>query len=220
MRNNNMQTLNSYTKQDHISNNVILETLKIANLNKIKDIILKSEKEKREYGFRFCKNGEIKITKICKGKECKLDLEHCRAGEHKTIGSFHTHPTNIRGKINFLSDEDIYQEASDKSEFACIGTIEDNIPKIKCYLSNYGMEKSIIDLRNNYKEKYDIKVKEYNPSGSSRDLLKLPPEKRKELSHLYLTYLLIDKRLKVEASRSALKLLKEPNQGADLIINL
>lgn len=210
-----MSTTNFDIKKDHI-----LKTLKIVGLNKIKEVVLKSEKEKREYGFRFCKNGEVKVTKICKGKECKLDLEHCKTGEHKTIGSFHTHPTNIRGKINFLSDEDIYQEAIDKSEFACIGTIEDKIPKIKCYLSDYGMDKSIIDLRNNYKEKYSIKVKEYNPSGYSIDMLKLSPEKRKELSHLYLTYLLVDKRLRVEASRSALRLIKEPNQGADLIINL
>ena len=210
-----MSTTNFDIKKDQI-----LKTLKIVGLNKIKEVVLKSEKEKREYGFRFCKNDEIKVTKMCKGKECKLDLEHCKTGEHKTIGSFHTHPTNIRGKINFLSDEDIYQEVSDKSEFACIGTIEDKIPKIKCYLSDYGMDKSLINLRNNYKEKYSIKVKEYNPSGYSIDILKLSPEKRKELSHLYMTYLLIDKRLRVEASRTALRLIKEPNQGADLIINL
>lgn len=210
-----MQTTNSKAKQDHT-----LETLKIFGLGKIKEVVLKSENERREYGFRFCKNDEVKVTKMCKGKACKLDLEHCKTGEHKTIGSFHTHPTNIKGKVNFLSDEDIYQEASDKSEFACIGTIEDTIPKIKCYLSNYGMEKSIIDNRNNYREEYGIKVREYNPSGSSRDILKLPPEKRKELSHLYMKYLFADRRLKIEAARAALGLIKKPNQGADLIINL
>jgi len=207
--------LNSDTNQDHI-----LNTLKIVGLNKIKDIVLKSEKERREYGFRFCKNGEIKATHICKGKECYLDLEHCRDGEHKTVGTFHTHPIVTKGKISFLSDADIYSEATDKSEFACIGAVENNIPKIKCYLPNYGMEKSIVELRNNYKEKYDIKVREYNPGGTSMDILKLPPEKRKELSHLYHTFLLTDKRLKIESSRAALRLIKEPNQGADLVINL
>lgn len=203
------------TEQHHM-----LDTLKVFGLDKIKETILKSEKEKREYGFRFCKNGEIKTTKICKGKECKLNLEHCKSGEHKTIGSFHTHPTNIRGKINFLSNDDIYAEVSDKSEFACIGTIEDNIPKIKCYLSNYGMEKSIIDNRNDYKDEYNIKAREYNPSGTISDMLRLPPEKRKELSHLHLKFLRADERLKIEAARSALRLIKEPNEGADLVINL
>ena len=215
MRNFNMQAINSDIKKDHI-----LETLKIFGLDKIKEVVLKSEREKREYGFRFCKNDEVKVTKMCKGKACKLELEHCKEGEYKTIGSFHTHPTNIKGKINFLSDEDIYQEASDKSDFACIGTIEDKIPKIKCYLADYGMDKSVIDRRNNYKEEYGIKVKEYIPSGSRTDILKLPREKRQELSHLYLKYLLADKRLRVEAGRAALKLIKESNQGADLILNL
>lgn len=209
-----IQMTNSKTKQDHI-----LETLKIVGLDKIKEIVLKSEREKREYGLRFCKNGEIKVTKISKGKEHKLNLEHCKDG-NKPIGSFHTHPTNIRGKINFLSDEDIYTEASDKSEFACMGTIEDNTPKIKCYLPNYGMEKSIIDSRNNYRDEYNIKSKEYNPSGISIDILKLPPEKRTELRHLYLRFLHADKRLKIESARAALRLIKEPNEGADLIINL
>jgi hypothetical protein len=207
--------LNSNIEKEHI-----LNTLKIFGLNKIKDVVLKSEKERREYGFRFCKNGEIKTTHICKGKECYLDLEHCIDGEHKTVGTFHTHPIVTKGKISFLSDADIYSEATDKSEFACIGAIENNVPKIKCYLPNYGMEKSIVELRNNYKEKYDIKVREYNPGGTSRDILKLPPEKRKELSHLYHTFLLTDKRLKVESSRASLRLIKEPNQGADLVINL
>lgn len=204
---------NSNIEKEHIIN-----TLKIFGLNKIKDVILKSEKERREYGFRFCKNGDIKATRICKGKECYLDLEHCRDGEHKTVGTFHTHPIVTQEKISFLSDADIYSEATDKSEFACIGAVENNIPKIKCYLPNYGMKKSIVELRNNYKEKYDIKVREYNPSGGS--ILKLPPEKRKELSHSYLTFLLADKRLKVESSRASLGLVKEPNQGADLVINL
>ncbi len=196
----------------------IREHLDIVGLDKIKEIVLKSEKERREYGFRLCKNGEIKITKICKGKECKLDLEHCKSGDGKTVGTFHTHPIITKSKMSFLSDADIYSEATDKSEFTCICAVEDNIPKIKCYLPNYGMEKSIIELRNNYKEKYDIKVREYNPSGGS--ILKLPPEKRKELGHLYHTFLLTDKRLKIESSRAAIKLIKESNQGADLVINL
>ncbi len=205
---------NSNTKQDQV-----LQTLKTFGLDKLKGIVLKSEKERREYGFRFCKNDGIVPTNICKGKKCYVELKYC-SGENRPIGSFHTHPTTIKGRASFLSDEDIYTEASDKSEFACLGIIENNAPKIKCYLSNYGMEKSIIDNANNYRDKYNIKSKEYNPGGISRDIFKLPPEKQKELRDIYWTYLLADKRLKVEAARAALRLIKQPNEGADLIINL
>jgi hypothetical protein len=147
-------------------------------------------------------------------------LKHCQDGERKTVGSFHTHPTTIKGRVNYLSDEDIYTEASDKSEFACLGLMENNIPKIKCYLPNYGMEKSIIDLRNDYRDKYGTKVREYNPTGAKGGVSELPPQKYNELSRIWNTFLLADKRLKVEASRAALRLIKEPNEGADLIINL
>jgi hypothetical protein len=210
-----MTTSKESTKQEHI-----LQTLKIVGLDKIKEIVLKSEKDKREYGFRFCKNDKIKITDMCIGTECNLTLKHCPDGENKTIGSFHTHPTTTKGRVNFLSDEDIFTEASDKSEFACLGMVEKNIPKIKCYLSNYGMEKSIIDLRNNYRDKYSIKVREYNPSGKKGGVSELPPEKYNELSRIWNTFLLADKRLKIEAGRAALKLAKAPNEGADLIIDL
>jgi hypothetical protein len=210
-----MTTLKESTKQEHI-----LKTLKIVGLDKIKEIVLKSEKDKLEYGFRFCKNDKIKITDICTGTECNLTLKHCQDGENKTIGSFHTHPTTTKGRVNFLSDEDIFTEASDKSEFACLGIVENNIPKVKCYLPNYGMEKSVIDLRNNYRDKYGIKVREYNPSGKKGGVSELPSEKYNELSRIWNTFLLADLRLKIEAERAALKLAKAPNEGADLIINL
>lgn len=205
---------NSKIKQEYI-----IETLKIAGFDKIKKIILKSEKEKREHGFRFCKNDKIKVTDICTGTECNLPLRHCPEG-NKTIGSFHTHPTTIKGMVNYLSDEDIYTEATDQSEFACLGTIENNIPKIKCYLPNYSMEKSIIDFRNDYRDKYGVKVREYNPTGKKGGVAELPPQKYNELSRIWHTFLLADKRLKIEAARAALRLIKEPNEGADLVIDL
>lgn len=135
-------TTKESTKQDHV-----LETLKIFGIDKLKEIVLKSEKERREYGFRFCKNDRIKITDMCIGSQCNLTLRYCPE-ESKTIGSFHTHPTNIKGRVDHLSDEDIYTEASDQSEFACIGMVENKIPKIKCYFPNYGMQENIINLRN------------------------------------------------------------------------
>jgi len=113
----------------------------------------------------------------------------------KTVGTFHTHPIVTKGKISFLSDADIYSEVTDKSEFACHSAVENNIPKIKCYLPNYGMEKSIVELRNNYKEKYDIKAREYSPGGTSIDMLRLPPDKRKELV-IYIIHFLLQKKTK------------------------
>jgi hypothetical protein len=211
--------MQSETKNSKVKQEYILETLKIAGLDKVKDIILKSEKERREHGFRFCKNDKIKVTDTCIGTQCNLTLGYCPEG-NITIGSFHTHPTNIKGKVNYLSDEDIYTEASDKSEFACLGLVENNVPKIKCYLPNYGMDKSIIDFRNDYRDKYGTKVREYNPTDKKDIISKLPPQKYNELNRIWKTFLLADKRLKIEAGRAALKLIKEPNEGADLIINL
>ena len=201
-----------------INKSQVIETLKIFGLDKFKDIILKSENEKLEYGLRFCKNGAITPTNTCKGDHCSVELKDCK-GKSRPIGSFHTHPTNIRGRTNFLSDDDIYQESKEKSEFACLGLIEYNIPRIKCYLPNYGIEKSIIDNRNNLRDRYNIETSEYGSRGTW-DLAKLTPEKHKELRNLYLKYTLADKRLKIEASRSALRLIKEPNDGADLVIDL
>ncbi len=57
------------------------------------------------------KNGKIKATKLCIGKECDIDLKTCPE-KSKTVGSFHTHPT--RSKTNFLSGEDIYTWTTDK----------------------------------------------------------------------------------------------------------
>lgn len=211
--------MQSETKDSNAKKERILQTLKIIGLDKIRETILKSEKEKREYGFRFCKNDKIKVSDMCIGTTCNLRLKHCPE-ENKTIGSFHTHPTNIKGRVNYLSDEDICTEISDKSEFACLGTIENNIPKIKCYLPYYGMEKSIIDLRNDYREKYTKKVMEYIPSSKKGGIMELPPQKYNELNRIWKTFLLADKRLKIEAGRAALKLIKEPNEGAYLIIDL
>ena len=204
--------MNRTAEQDYI-----LENLKIVGLNRIKDIILTSEREKREYGLRLCKNDTIKVTHMCIGTECDLELSHCKNGK-QTVGSFHTHPTHKKGIANFLSDNDIYGEAVDKSKFACIGLVEGNVPKIKCYLPNYGMDKSLIDNRNNLKTQYGIKVREYNPSGGS--VSELTPQKYEELSRIYYRFLLADKRLKVESGRAALKLMKEPDQGSSLTINL
>lgn len=201
--------------------NKIIETLNLFGLENFKKIILKSENEKREYGFRFCKNGETKILDMCIGNSCNVDLKHCPE-ESKAISSFHTHPTNIKGEVNFLSDTDIYADACDKLDFSCLGTIENYIPKIKCYLPYYGLDdiKYIIDWRNEAKAEFGIKIREYNPSGTSEGKSKIPPDKYKELTNLWQNFLYEDNRLKRESTKASLKLEKEPNQGAALTINL
>lgn len=197
----------------------VLEILNDFGLEKIKDIILKSEKKQREYGIRFCKNGKIETTGICKGKDCKVSLGYCPDNK-KATGSFHTHPMTKKGRANFLSDDDIYGESTDDSDFACLGTVEDNHPKIKCYLPPFGVSKDIVSNRNNSRKEYNTKSREYNPSGDEGNISKLPYEKQKELRGLYLKHLITDKRLRVESARAALKLLKELDQGADIVINL
>lgn len=132
-------------------------------LDKIKEIILKSEKENREYGFNFCENKEITSTDICVGDECSIIKPGCKENQ-KNIGSFHTHPKSesIRGGGS-PSDNDLFRSYADKRDFTCIGITEKNNQKIKCYLYDFGIGSEYIRNLTRYKENYENKLKKYLP---------------------------------------------------------
>lgn len=199
------------TEYSTVKQGSVTGDLRTVGFDKIKEIILKSEKEEHERGFRFCKNDEIKITETCIGEECEVTLKHCPEESHN-IGSFHTHPNADKGKFNFLSDDDIYTDLCDKSEFTCLGTVEHKTPRIKCYLPNYGVEKSTVDNRNNLRTELGTKIKGYKSGGP---LLKID-----EYINTWREFLQADKILKKEAMDAAIRLRNSPNEGADIIIDL
>ncbi len=196
--------------------NKISEHLKLFGFNKLKEIILKSEKENREYGFRICNNdnGNIEFTSLCIGNSCKLDIDRC--GDKKDIGNFHTHP----GGIDYLSDKDIQHSINDDEDFSCIGFVKNNIPFIKCWLAYYNVELDIAEGRIKAKKKFDNKITEYNPSGTKEGVSKLSKSKYDELSKLWTKFELLDSMLSRQSKEAAISLFYEINNGADLVINL
>jgi len=115
-----------------------LRSLETFSINKLKNIINKSEKEKREYGLLFCGStdeppfGNLSHAELCTGKECTVEIHDCKGKQQ--IGSFHTHPHSETGKdFGNLSGKDIYESVSHRHGFSCIGTIENNKSIIKCF---------------------------------------------------------------------------------------
>jgi len=200
----------------------IKDALKVIGTDKLKDIIIKSEKDNREYGLKFCNNGHITTTDTCVGSGCMLHIEPCK--DKKTIGSFHTHPrgdpTEENPYYNAISDTDIKHSIYSNEEFHCIGVIQDEKPTIKCYLPYYGVKK---DVASNFLESmsnYEKKSHEYNPTGRYDELQKLSHEKSEELGNLFTKYNTAYKKFVDASEQAAIKLRNLPNQGADFIMEL
>ena len=214
------------------------KSLETIGIDKLKEIIHKSEKEKREYALLFCGNtdippfGDISHSNLCTGTECRVILKDCKGKIQ--IGSFHTHHHTGYSKDEFiehLSDEDIYSTISNKRNFSCIGFIEDkksqkNLkPVIKCFIPALDIQKPIIALESYIAEdKYHKKLLEYNlsenkPDGTKKsldELLKeLSEDKRKILSDTYTRWTIADDELYKESELLFKKLL---HKDADLTI--
>ena len=200
----------------------IRDALKVVGTDRLKDIIIKSEKYNREHGLKFCDNGHITTTDTCVGGSCLLALEPCK--DKKTIGSFHTHPrgdpTEENTYYNAISDTDIRHSIYSNEEFHCLGVIQDEKPTIKCYLPYYGVKK---DVASNFLESmsnYEKKSHEYNPTGRYDELQKLSHEKSEELGNLFTKYNTAYKKFVDASEQAAIKLRNLPNQGADFIMEL
>ena len=114
----------------------ISDSIKSIGLNKLNEIIHKSEKEEREYAIKFCRNEHIYPSDICIGTKCRIALKEDKSCKNQ-IGTFHTHHhiKNTNNKhMGYLSGPDIYSTILKKRDFSCIGLIEDNKPTIKCFI--------------------------------------------------------------------------------------
>ncbi len=200
----------------------IKDALKVIGTDRLKDIIIKSEKDNREYGLKFCDNGHITATDICAGGSCLLAIEPCK--DKKTIGSFHTHPRGDRPEesiyYNAVSDGDIRHSIYSNEEFHCIGLIQDEKPTVKCYLPYYGVKKDIALNFLKSMSDYEKKSHEYNPTGRYEEIQKLSHEKRDELDNLSTEYNIAYKKFDDASKQAAIKLRNLPNQGANFIMEL
>lgn len=185
------------------------KSLRSVGVNRLKEIIHTSEKEKREYGIMFCGDevppfGNISHTGLCTGKGCNVDISDCKG--RTQIGTFHTHP-HIEKAINIgnLSGDDIYQTISHKQSFACLGLIE-NKPIIKCFIPGLYINPIIALNAFRANEEYDNKLSEVKKQKTKKSV--------DELISAYDKRIIADGELYRESKSSADKL-----QKADLIID-
>lgn len=155
-----------------------LKSLETFSINKLNDIIRKSEEEKTEYGMIFCSDTDkppfesITYSDLCKGNECSVDLSDCKG--RKQIGTFHTHPHVKIGKdFGNLSGTDIYVAIINRRSFSCIGLTEDNRPTIKCFTPQFDIDPNIasdaIKAEDDYGEKLS-KVTKGKPNVDTKSV--------------------------------------------------
>jgi len=176
----------------------IHDSVKSIGLNKLNDIIRKSEKEEREYGLKFCKNGNIRPSEICGGEKCHVVIkaENCK----NPIGTFHTHPRvkdSSNRNIEYLGTDDIYNVMFKPYDFACLGLISNNKPTVRCFIPALDILPSEATIVMNLylsRERYNKKAKELNvvvtnPDGTYKPLnellVGLSEDKQKEISKAF-----------------------------------
>lgn len=151
-----------------------LRSLETFSIDKLNDIIRKSEKEKREYGFVFCGDtatppfGNISHSELCSGAGCSLEINDCKGKKH--VGTFHTHP-RVKDGRNFgnLSGKDIYSTISHKEAFSCIGLTEYYRPVIKCFTPSFDIDQAIMSNAHNAEDDYGKKLAKVSKQESNVD---------------------------------------------------
>ena len=220
------------------------KSLRTIGIDKLKEIIRVSDKERREHALLFCSDkdippfGDISHSDLCAGTECRVILKDCinaKAAKavEKQIGTFHTHVNHHINKekdkfLGNLSKEDIYSSISNRRRFSCLGLTEKQKPIIKCFIPEFDIDptitmKSFIAQDNYYKKltEYltEYNISEYKPDGTKKsldELLKeLPQDKRTVLSNTYDRYIKADDELYKESESLSKKLL---HKDADIII--
>ena len=189
-----------------------LKSLESFPINRLNDIISKSEEEKREYGFVFCGSvdlppfGDVSHSELCTGTECSIDIIDCQ--DKKPIGSFHTHP-HVKNAKDFgnLSPADIYGTVTHGHSFSCIGLIENNKPTINCFTPIFDIDQHI--LADVYKSQSDY--------GRTLSKMKrqIVPGNVDELIASYDKMIIAEKDLLEESKALSKKLL---SKKADLIV--
>lgn len=189
-----------------------LGSLENFSINKLNDIIIRSEKEKREYGILFCGStdeppfGNLSHAELCTGEDCKVEIKDCKG--KKQIGTFHTHP-HVKKGINFgnLSGEDIYESVSHRHNFSCIGLVEHDKPIIKCFTPAFDINPTIALKAYNAQDDYGRKLSKASQEKSTENINKLIESYDKRI--------ITDDELYQESEALAKRLL---SKGADLTI--
>lgn len=222
---------------DELKKNIVqgtVNSLKSIGINRLVDMIDKSQKEQREYGVNICSNtdippfGDIFLSETAIGEKNHVAFKDCKGTQ---IGSFHTH-TDFNSE---LSSRDIYAELASKGNFSCVGTLDNknkNKKTINCFINAYHVEDHLAVLDFYKKQgKFLKQLKEYGistktPSTHSKmlsgdirhidELLsKLTPDKKKIMYDLYKEGLEADFQLSLETEKISKK-----HKDADLNINI
>ena len=176
-------------------------SIKSIGLNKLNEIIYKSEKEEREYGLKFCRNEHIHPSNICSGEKCHVIIKDDRC--KNPIGTFHTHPRtkeSLNRDIGHLSTDDIYSIMFKPYDFACLGLISNNKPTIRCFIPALDIlpnEATIAMKLYMARERFNKKIKEFNiepikTDGTNKNLKELlvglPDYEQKEVTKVFNDY--------------------------------
>ena len=176
----------------------IHDSIKSVGLDKLNEIINKSEKEEREYGLKFCKNGDIHPSDICGGEKCHVIIKDDKC--KNPIGTFHTHPRikdSLNRNIGHLGTDDMYSTMFKPYDFACIGFISNNKPAIRCFIPALDIlpsEATIVMKLYMARDRYNKKTKELNVTATNPDgtykplkeiIVGLSEDKQKEISEAF-----------------------------------
>lgn len=141
----------------------VRKSLETFSIDKLSEVIRKSEKEKREYGLLFCGStdvppfGDLSHAGLCTGEKCSVEINDCK--DKIRIGTFHTHPRVEEG-TNFgnLSGNDVYMSIYHRQIFSCIGLMEHNRPIIKCFIPTFEIDPTIALNAYNAEDDYGKKL--------------------------------------------------------------
>lgn len=133
-----------------------------------------------ERGAKFCvRDNVIKLTEICSGTECSIDLKKTRCStDEQEIADIHTHP-NIGKYFSRMSAIDVLRGIKEK-KFRCIGFGEDALKKVTCYNYPFGVQNKLAD---EFKELY----KEIDRYFTEGDIEYIPKPTTTEAQIKYMT---------------------------------
>ena len=93
-----------------------------------KKMIMDTKRTGLEYGVGICENGELDQT--CEGTTCSVGIKKKKCERH--VADFHTHPDNHPNYKNFFSSGDFASTNYKKSDYHCVGAINDDKPYMNC----------------------------------------------------------------------------------------
>jgi len=150
--------------------------LKGNTIEKMKEMIGKTKKDRKEREFDFCKykNNVIMHMHECTGNECWVaSRRRCTKGEF--VGTFHTHPQPLSERP---STSDLFNIMSEG--MGCIGSAKTN--KTKCYF--FDRSKGYDYIRDSFQQLHKLESVVDDIVGENGDKPEFWPEISRKLEDL------------------------------------